>query len=72
MKLTQEFITKLDEHIANKLINVQYHPTLPLRIFKYSREAQYNCKFNLDDYKDFNVFHKNSPIFYKWGMNCES
>lgn len=53
MKLTQEFITKLNEHISNKLINVQYHPTLPLRIFKYSREAQYNCKFNLDDYKDF-------------------
>lgn len=53
MKLTQDFITKLNEHISNKLINVQYHPTLPLRIFKYSREAQYNCKFNLDDYKDF-------------------
>jgi RNA ligase len=34
----------LKSHIENRLVSVQKHPTLPLRIFNYSHLAQYDLK----------------------------
>lgn len=45
MKLTQEFKATLQEHINNGLIKGRKHPTLPLTIYKYTKEAQYACTF---------------------------
>src|SRR5687767_3323913 len=36
----------LNQHILNKYINVQDHPTLPLRIFNYSDHCQYDRKWD--------------------------
>lgn len=69
-------ITELAEMIRIKRINVQYHPTLPLRIFNYSNQAQFAgewsnaervCRGLIVDNLD-NVVARGPSKFFNYGQ----
>ena len=54
MKLNDLFDVKLlEQHIANRFVGVQHHPSLPLRIFNYTQNAQFEGKLWGDGTIDF-------------------
>ena len=44
-KLTEEFKNTLKIHIENRMVTGRRHPSLPLTIYKYTKEAQYSRSF---------------------------
>lgn len=60
MILTNSQRKELNDLVSNNLVKGRKHPTLPLTVYKYSKELQYKIKFDLNDN------YREKPDDFKW------
>lgn len=60
MILTNSQRKELNDLVSNNLVKGRKHPTLPLTVYKYSKELQYKIKFDLNDN------YSEKPDDFKW------